>query len=275
MKIVFKLALAAVMLATILSPVLFAQTPPAENIKGYFAVGRIRWSVPASFEHTFGVPHFTMGPRILCKGPLRHCEISVGARDITIELSKRRADITAELAPYVSRSKEKALQFRTFGTSPEVHYVTITDSRPAPGEFVLLTQGFSVNGTAVINFLLQSTDPNDVSKILEIVQSARTIDALTVWTSKLSDYQSVCAERFPEHKAANEAAFKASPFASVDLVGFWLKEGKTREEISALMEASRKSYADIFNQKTETYRVAVCKNFPQWVALAAKDLPAK
>lgn len=153
--------------------------------------------------------------------------------------------------------------------------MTITDSRPAPGEFVLLTQGFSVNGTAVINFLLQSNDPNDVSKILEIVQSARTIDALTVWASKLSDYQSVCAERYPDLKAANEAAFKASPFASVDLVAFWTKEGKTREEISAASEANRKSYAEIFNQKPESYRVAVCKNFPQWVALAAKDLAAK
>lgn len=275
MNFVSKFALAAVMLVTIPGPVLFAQTPAPENIKGYFAVGRIKWSVPASFEHTFGVPHFTMGPRILCKGPRRHCEISVGARDITIELSKRRADITAELSQYVSRSKEKALQFRTYGTAPEVHYVTITDSRPAPGEFVLLTQGFSVNGTAVINFLLQSNDPNDVPKILEIVQSARTIDALTVWTSKLTDYKSVCAERFPEHKAANDAAFKSSPFASVDLVGFWTKEGKTREEISALTEASRKSYAEIFNQKPELYRVAMCKNFPQWVALAAKDLPAK
>jgi hypothetical protein len=248
MKNILKFALGSVILGTIVGSALFGQSPPADNIRGYAAVGRIKWNLPANSEYGFAVPHWTMGPRILCRGQLRHCEISVGARDITIELSKRRADITAELAPFVSRSKEKALQFRTFGTAPEVHYVTITDSRPAPGEFVLLTQGFSVNGTAVINFLLQSNDPNDVSKILEIVQSARTIDALTVWTSKLSDYQSVCAERFPEHKATNEAAFKASPFAAVDLTGFWLKEGKTREEISALMEASRKSYADIFSQ---------------------------
>ncbi|MFY9621935.1 MAG: hypothetical protein WAM70_06435 [Pyrinomonadaceae bacterium] len=275
MKIVFKLALAAVTLGTIVCPVLFAQTSPAETIHNYFAVGRIKWSVPASFEHSFGPPHYTMGPRILCKGELRHCEISVGARDITIEVSKRRAAITAELSQYVSRSKEKALQFRTYGTAPEVHYVTITDTRPAPGEFVLLTQGFSVNGTAVINFLIQSNDPNDVRKILEIVQSARTIDALPAWAWKLSDYQSVCAERFPEHKAANDAAFKSSPFASVDIFGIYEKEGKTREEVLKGREASRKSYADIFNQKPESYRVAVCKNFPQWVALAAKDLPAK
>src|SRR5688572_19686337 len=151
MKIVFKLAFAAVILGTTVCPVLFAQTSPAETVHRYFGVGRIKWSVPASFEHSFGVPHHSMGPRILCQGRLRHCEIYVGARDITIELSKRRADITAELTPYVSRSKEKALQFRTYGTTPEVHYVTITDSRPAPGEFVLLTQGFAVNGTAVIN----------------------------------------------------------------------------------------------------------------------------
>ena len=41
----------------------------------------------------------------------------------------------------MNRSKEKAIQFRTFGTSPEVIYATLTDSQPAPGEFVLLTQG--------------------------------------------------------------------------------------------------------------------------------------
>ncbi len=119
-----------------------------------------------------------------------------------------------------------------------------------------------MNGTAVIHFLLQSNDPNDVSKILEIVQSARTIDALTVWASKLSDYKSVCAERLPEYKAANEAAFKSSPFAAVDLTSFWIKEGKTREEISALLEASRKSYAEIFDQKPQLYRVDCLQGLP-------------
>lgn len=119
MKIVFKFALGAVMLVTILGSVLFAQTPAAKNIKGYFAVGRIKWSVPASFEHTFGVPHFTMGPIILCKGPLRHCEISVGARDITIELSKRRADITAELAPYPADRKKRHCSFALTARRPK------------------------------------------------------------------------------------------------------------------------------------------------------------
>ncbi len=275
MKIVFKLAVAAVMLGTIVCPVLFAQTSSAESIHSYFAVGRIKWSVPASFEHIFGPPHFTMGPRIVCQGRLRHCEIYVAARDITIDLSKRRAELSAELTPYVSRAKEKALQFRTFGTAPEVTYVTLTDSRPAPGEFVLLTRGFSVNGTAVIHFLIQSNDPNDVRKTLEIVQSARTIDALPTWTRKLSDYKSVCAEQLPEYKAANDAAFKSSPFASVDMFAYWTKEGKTREEISSALEASRKSYANIFNQKSQLQKVDFCKNFPQWVALAGKDLAAK
>lgn len=275
MKITFKFVLAAVMLGIIVGTVLFAQTPAAENIQGYISVGRIKWNVPASFEHTFGVPHFTMGPRILCKGRLRHCEIYVAARDITVDLSKRRAKLSAELEPYVSRSKEKAIEMRTFGTSPEVIYATVTDSRPAPGEFVLLTQGFSVNGTAVIHFLLQSNDPNDVRKILDVVQSARAMDALPMWAWKLSDYKSVCAERFAEYKTANDAAFEASTFASVDTIGYWTKEGKTREEVAAGREASRKQYAGIFDQKPPSERLAFCKNFPQWVTLAAKDIAAK
>jgi hypothetical protein len=275
MKIILKFALAAVLLGTIVGPALFAQTPPAENIQGYLSVGRIKWSVPASFEHTFAVPHFSMGPRILCKGRLRHCEIYVGARDITVDMTKRRADLSAKLASYVSRSKEKTLQIRTFGTAPEVIYATLTDSRPAPGEFVLLTEGFSVNGTAIIHFLIQSNDLNDVRKILDVVQSARTIDALPMWAWKLSDYKSVCAERFAEHKTANDAAFKASPFASVDFVGFWTPEGKTLEEVSTSLETKRKEYAKHFDGKPPSERLAFCKNFPQWVALAAKDLPAK
>lgn len=274
MKNILKFASVAVMLGTIVEPAL-AQAPPAENIRGYTAVGRIKWNLPASPELTFGVPHWTMGPRLLCKGQLRHCEISVAARDITIDLTKRRADLYAELEQWVSRSKEKSLQIRSFGTAPEVIYATLTDSRPAPGEFIILTQGFSVNGTAVIKFVLQSNDPKDVPKILEVVQSARTMDALPMWAWKLSDYKSVCAERFAELKAANDAAFKSSPFAAVDYVGFWKIDGKTREEIAASLEEKRKGYAEHFDTKPPAERLAFCRNFPQWVTAAAKDLPAK
>jgi len=43
-------------------------------------------------------------------------------------------------------------------------WVTLTDSRPAAGEFRILTTGYFVNGTAVIRFSHLSSDANDIRK---------------------------------------------------------------------------------------------------------------
>lgn len=201
---------------------MFAQRDiKTDEIRGYMAVSRIKWELPKSFEYLFAVPHFTVGPRIKCKGSQYDCEISVASRDISVKLEQRRDELAAKLAPYLQRSEEKTLQVRTFGTRPEVTYVTLTDSRPNPGEFRILTTGFSVNGPAVIHFQHLSNDLSQIQQILDVVQGARAMDALEILAWKLNDYKTVCEERNPAYKQANDVAFQASPFPSVDIARFW------------------------------------------------------
>lgn len=269
----------------IASSVLFAQSTPKTETSGYIGVGRIKWEFPPAFDYTFAVPHFTVGPRIKCKGPHRTCEIRVASRDITVRLEKRRASLVAEFDPYVQRSIEKAVRIRTFGATPSVTYATLTDSRPAPGEFRLLTVGFSVNGPAVIHFEIQSDDARDIQKMLDLIQDARTMDALGIWAWRLKDYKIVCEERFPTFKEANDAAFQSSPFSSVDIIGFWHAippsasrqetPAESREEIQKSLERGRESYAKSFDTKPLPEKQGFCKGFPTWITEAAKDVATK
>lgn len=260
------------------SSTLFGQRPPRRKvIRAYDAVGRIQWELPSGPDYSFAVPHFTVGPRIKCRGPHRDCEIRVASRDITVGLEARRDKLSAELDQYVERSKEKAIQIRTFGSGPQVTYATLTDSRPAAGEFRILTIGFSVTGPAVIHFNHLSNDPRDVREILDVVQRARTIDALGIWAWKLKDYQIVCEERFLEYKEVNDTAFQSSPFSSVDIRSFWqrLMPSESREVLQKMGEVSRASYAKAFDQESTSDKQAFCKSFPTWVNEAAKDVSAK
>jgi hypothetical protein len=155
-----------------------AQTSPeGETVRNYMGVGRIKWELPKSFDHYFAVPEFTVGPRIKCKGPNHDCQIIVTSRDITVTLEQRRAELISNVAPHLQQSEEKTVQPRSFGARPEIAYITLTDSRPKPGELRLYTTGFSINGPAVIKFEHFSNTAREIQSVLDIVQSAKTIDA--------------------------------------------------------------------------------------------------
>jgi hypothetical protein len=240
-------------------------------------IGRIKWRLPKSFDHYFAVPEFTTGPRIKCKGPNRDCQITVVSRDITVSLKQRCAELASQIAPYLQRSEEKTVQLRSFGIRPEVVYVTLTDSRPKAGEFRLYTTGFSVNGPAVIKFEHFSSDGSDLRQILEVIQSANTIDALEVWAWRLNDYRIVCEERFPAYKTTNDAAYRSSLFSSVDVLSFWqtASSSKVIEQVPKDLEARRLSYARTFDDMPIAQRQRFCEGFPNSVKAAGEDILSK
>jgi hypothetical protein len=243
----------------------------------YADVGRIEWQFPSGFEYYVAVPHFTVGPRIVCAGKLHECEIQVASRDIRKRSEQRRDELVARLKPYAARSIERQIEPRSSGTAPELTFVTLTDSRPKPGEFRIMTIGYAVNGTAVIQFRHATNDAGDTEAMLQIIRRARTLDALPVWAWRLSDYKAACAERFPEFSSANDAAFAASPFAAVDVIGFWRSTVPEESDAAARqkLQAARDGYAKAFDSQPLQARSDFCRNFPTWVKMAAADLPAK
>jgi hypothetical protein len=248
-----------------------------EAVRSYMGIGRIEWRLPKSFDHYFAVPEFTTGPRIKCKGPNQDCQITVVSRDITVSLEQRRAELASQVAPYLQRSEEKTVQPRSFGIRPEVVYVTFKDSRPKAGEFSLYTTGFSVNGPAVIKFEHFSNDARGLRQILEVVQSANTIDALEVWAWRLNDYRIVCEERFPAYKTTNNAAYQSSPFSSVDVLRFWQAAASLKDiaQVPKDLEAGRLSYARTFDDMPLAQRQRFCEGFPTSVKAAGEDVSTK
>ena len=255
-----------------------AQTSPeGETVRNYMGVGRIKWELPKSFDHYFAVPEFTVGPRIKCKGPNHDCQIIVTSRDITVTLEQRRAELISNVAPHLQQSEEKTVQPRSFGARPEVAYITLTDSRPKPGELRLYTTGFSINGPAVIKFEHFSNTAREIQSVLDIVQSAKTIDAHEVWAWRLNDYKIVCEERYPAYKSANDSAFRASAFSSVDIVRFWQASwpSLSAEQVQKNLDDGRLYYAKTFDNLSVEERRRFCQSFPSSVKEAAKDLPPK
>jgi hypothetical protein len=248
-----------------------------EAVRSYMGIGRIKWQLPKSFDHYFAVPEFTAGPRIKCKGPNQDCQIIVASLDITVPLEQRRAELSSKVAPLLQQSEEKAGQLRSFGTRPEVVYVTLTDSRPKPGEFRLYTTGFSVNGPAVIKFEHFSNDAREAQNVLDVVQGAKTIDAREVWAWRLNDYKIVCEERYPAYKPANDAAFRSSAFSSVDILRFWQTSftSMSVEQVQKNLKDGRLYYARTFDNLSVGERQRFCESFPTWVKEAAKDISTR
>jgi hypothetical protein len=95
-----------------------------------------------------------------------------------------------------------------------------------------------------------------------------------MWAWRLGDYRAVCAERYPELKEANDRAFAASPFASVDVPAFFLQrvESPAPEKIHNMLDEARRGYAADFDRDPEERKRAFCEGFPEWVAEASKGL---
>src|SRR5690349_16890554 len=71
-------------------------TPTTSYVASYSGVGRITWNIPKDLDYIPGVPHWTAGPRILCKESAREdCEVMVFPRDLAVSGEARAAEFFA------------------------------------------------------------------------------------------------------------------------------------------------------------------------------------
>src|SRR5438105_15403860 len=97
--------------------------------------------------------------------------------------------------------------------------------------------------------------------LLELIASVKAIDALQMWAWRLGDYRAVCAQHYPELKEANDRAFAASPFASVDVPAFFLQRvaSPTPEKVRNILDEGRRSYAADFDRDPVEQKRAFCE----------------
>lgn len=239
-------------------------------------IGRITWTLPKDLETVIAVPHFTAGPRIKCASKRYECEIEVGPRDISITNEARLGQLEAAVNPFLKQATESNFKPLAHGKDKRVIYTTLHDNRPST-PFRYLTVGYAHKGPAVIKFTALTNDAVDTIAILSLVDEAKAIDALEMWALRFGDYKAACEDRFPAYKAANEKAFQASPFATVDVAGFYMRSDPslTRDDIDKTLKTIRASFAESFDRDPKAKRQAFCEGFPRWIVEAATGLPEK
>src|SRR5262249_9714800 len=156
------------------------------------------------------------------------------------------------------------------GLDDGVAYTAVTASAPA-ARLRHYIAGYAHRGPALIRFEAGTNDPFDAVAILNLVHAAQPIDAREMWAHRFADYVAVCEQRFPALKSANDAAFAASPFASVDVVRFFIETGppRTEEEVRRELAAARAQYAQSFDRPTEAEQQSFCARLPQFLREAA------
>jgi hypothetical protein len=237
------------------------------------SIGRITWMSPRDLEAIFAVPHFTAGPRIKCVSKAHTCDIEVASRDISVRSEERLSQLRAAAMPLLQYTVDKTLTPFTHGEDKSVVYITVRNARSSRYQ----TLGYALKGPAVIKFQAFTNTPADLVPILELVRSAKAIDALESWALRFGDYKAACEDRFPQYRAANQDAFLASPFASVNVARFIMKmdSSLTEDKVQASLDATRTSFARNLDRESQEKKQAFCEGFPQWISDAAKDLPSK
>lgn len=262
-------------LALMFAPVAATAQKPADppGLQAYPGYGRIVWTLPPSFDAKFAPARSSAGPRIVCSSARVSCDIAVGARDISQDLKSRIPELRARMASGLVHAKDPVFRASWYGPDKRVLYTTIEDTR-AESAFRFLTVGLAEKGPALVRFWVASQDAAAAQAVLQIVESAWALDAREMWALRLEDYRATCATRFPEVRAANDAAYAASPFAAVDLVQFFISTGPglTEARVREHLEKVRKGFADSFDREREARRRAFCEGFPRWVSAAARDL---
>ena len=215
------------------------------------------------------MPRWSAGERVQCAGKDLRCEVQVNARDISVPEEDRRAELRQAMRLKLPKLNNLPLNLQTYGAKPGVVYVTLENPRRADGARYM-TLGYAYKGTAVIGFELAANSPADVARVLGLVDGARALDALEMWTLRLKDFLAVCGERFPAYKEANERAFAASPFAAVNAV----REAAQPEPSTVQLVARQRlmDFTTAFDGNLPERRRYFCEGFPQWVARAAETL---
>ena len=241
-----------------------------------YGVGRITWTIPQDLGVILAVPHWTAGPRLKCANRRYECEIQVGPRDISISTERRLSELEATTKPFLQHASEKTFKPHRHGVDESVTYTTLHDPRPTE-PFRYLTIGYAPRGPAVVKFEAFTNDAADTVAILNLVHSAKAIDALEMWTFRFADYKAVCEQQFPMYKTENDAAFASSPFATVDVVRFFMQQSSssTEEGVRQQLDAARQSYAKEFVGRSQSEQHSFCEAFPRLIGEAAKDVQAK
>lgn len=259
-----------------------AQWKPGEDVSGTrqvasysYGVGRLEWTFPAGLHAIFAVPHWSAGPRVKCGGEKPgqeiECEVEVMPRNLQVSREDRRRQLLSDIEPMLAEAKEKTAEIQSLGD--DVFYVVLEHAR-ATGRNRYFAAGFAHRSTALLKFHAKFGARAALVTFLELVASAKAIDALPMWAWRLGDYRAVCMQRYPELKETNDRAFAASPFAAVDVHAFFLQrvESPTPEKVRNLLEEGRRSYAAEFDGDSVEKKRAFCEGFPVWVAEASRGL---
>lgn len=259
-----------------------AQWRPGEDVAGTrqvasysYGVGRLEWTFPAGLYAIFAVPHWTAGPRVKCgsekPGQEIECEVEVQPRSLEVSREQRRRELLSGIEPLLAESKEKTARTQSYGD--DMMYVVLEHAK-ATGHDRYFAVGFAHRSTALLKFHAKFGDRAALPSFLELVASAKAIDALPMWAWRLGDYRAVCTERYPELKEANDRAFKASPFASVDVPAFFFQriESPTPEKVRDMLDKGRRGFAAEFDRGSVEQKRAFCEGFPEWVAEASRGI---
>ena len=190
---------------------------PVKDVRSYQDIGRIEWIVPSPQFFYFAVPHFTVGPRIMCGKEMEsECEIQVSARDLTVDAAARREELLGTMRQYLSEAQEHDLSITSLGENPAIEYIKLTHKIDGAN----VAMGHYVSGAFVIKFHFFGHDPEGakLKTVLKLVSSAKALDGTAFLAFKLKDYNVACNKIVPTLRQQNDSAFSNSKFATIDYV---------------------------------------------------------
>ena len=223
----------AVLVSLALAPGVFAASPTndsgvVERVWFYADMLRIKWKLPRNDDFLLKPAWGEWAPQCNSKATLDEtghirtrgaCEINVFPRDLTVDPEEIKNNFFSGVRFELRDIVNALIEIQSYGAIKPVYYATVKDTRSTES-WTYLTVGIYVRGPFVIKFRHTSSDATgiDLRRVLQVVSSAEPLDTLLLFSWKLSDYKTICEERFPEFKQPNDAAFSNSKFASVDLL---------------------------------------------------------
>lgn len=235
----------------------------------YSDVGRIKWAFPNQDDFIFGVPHFTVGPRVLCTRNIgAECEVQVSARQLYTTIEERRKELLANLDSYLLDALEQSPKIQTFGAS-KVEYVVLTHKKDN-GKIAF---GFAAQGPFVIRFKFVGRDPEGkkLSEVLALVQSAKALNRDEFLAFKLADSKAACDKLAPQFSRDNEAAFAGSKYSRIDYRAYFIREASPSREpvdVEASLEKARQEYIAQIAELPKESVLTFCQYFPTQITNA-------
>jgi hypothetical protein len=245
-----------------------AQTPAGsrETREYSYGLGRIAWTFPPALAAGFAVGRWSAGARIECLGGERSCDVQVYARDVTVDDEDLRIALERDLG---SRLPGAAVSRTGVKTRGGIAWLSAQDRRRGV-RYRDLTLGYAYKGAALVRFELATDRPADLDLVLQLIESARALDAAPAWSGRLREFLRVCNARYPEMAQANTHAFAASRFAPVK--GVPLPAQPQGNSLEAIAYRYTTAFETAFDDHRPAARRAFCENFPHWIGLARQTL---